>query len=1347
MRFKRTSQRTLSEELTQRKRQKNIITDDYFGKTLKECGLELHDSPDKCVTSHETIVIIRNLKKNLQKHPDYPNNVSEFYSNFLKRCKDLTDFRHYLFPNIVRKSDSSECCTVSDSLVKILLSVPNIQTKLIDFIFEKAIDLAADNKCGPFIQMILKCFSSLDNIVDSDKISVHLINLLDVTTEHMVRLEIITAIPDIIGDQAHENIAAEMSRILSEDHDLIPAILDCLSYLCLSDEQYEKLQKKTLNILMTISKCNNFSNFVKFLLIPGRTTDSAYLEVVQGLRNALSWSTSIDKPEEIVSSQVLTATAIRNSIVSSKVIANAWFKAASLCNRNTDHKPIDFVIMLILYSTSEERQKQLESLIRKQIKNNILNEELIDETFYKFKPILKDYLKHLISLTNSLLEVKAEPVIQNFGSHLYTTMLSQLDEFCQTIVAELLQLGLDSKQCVINILSILNKVASKDMSILKPQSVQMMKLLDRMDDMTLPEVRAVMNLLCGLAYSYENSVIRNDIHMIIWKELGSSNPTIKVQGILAGIHAVKYLIASKDGEDLSIDSMDEIGNTSANHMIEGDLQEAAQIIESISNNTRQLPDITAFFYDELCKIIQSLSYINKHFLHWLTDAVTNDLEQNFIVNNLEHNTIDNLKLDIQFCLNSDSEIDEAIAINIAGMTLLAKDDVNIQILSPLFQLVQTLHARKYNGDLSKIDALLGCPVVMPIFDVDSIEDMSFSTVSHILDCQIHCANWFREIVNAFASQTDFVLKTKIFSRVAHLQKLENLISTILLKINFIYKPPANISGLKNNKQNTKNNTKKQNIKPNIPKKATNEESILPETLKSQSSVNNNKIVIKNRLGHVQNITFRPFNLNILNLLNTNLTDGNDEEMGLNIEKLPFLLKCVNCSLENLLISRIKKKTFLTKQGSAETYDSIKSEECAQSVSVIIPKIISHMGVITSQLDKSLVRDEDDNEEVLISDEISDHILSLEYIFNMFTIYFKWIGFKIQHKALLETSLRSIASLDNDKSTFLQNLLVTVAKYFQKHEKYCVQLTTAVSLLDVVSALQEHTSSETVTKILRKMAQHFLSREWKTANGAAEKGFYFNQSIDNFVQHNLKHIEISELKNTVLLLINDVQMLKNRNSTLNSFPSINKSNLHILYKNLGSALQESAQTFLNKGLTNLEHLDLWRDVLFILKCLSELAKTLKVRNILIAFYKKSLPIIRLFVQLGIPIIELEFKAKTKDIQELLATLQQSTRFLQTLGRHFRAKKDRALLGKVPYMKQLLETLLYKVKAVLAANDCPGAFWMGTLKNKNIDGEVIATQQSIESDGSEEDGDEQLPDDSDDSDNEILNPDSRSASVIV
>lgn len=1341
MRFKRTSQRTQNEESSQRKRLKNIASDDYFSETLKECGLQLRDSPDKCVASHETIIIIRNLKKTLQKHADYPSNVSEFYSNFVKRCQDLTDFKHYLFPNIVRQtSESSESVAVSVSLVKILLSVQILQSKMIDFIFEKAIDLAGESKCGPWIQMILKCLSTLDNIVDTNKIAAQLIDLLDVASEHMVRLEIITAIPDIIGDQAHEDIAAEMSRILSEDLNLTPAILDCLSYLCLSDEQYKELQKKTLNILITISKCHYFPNFVKFLLIPHRTSETAYLEVVQGLRNALYWSTSIDKPEEIVSSQVLTSIAIRNSIVSSKVIANAWLKAISMCTVNTDHKPIDFIIMVILYSTSEEKQKQLESLMRKQVKSNILDEELIDQAFEKFRPILKDNLKHLISLTNALLEATTEPVIQYFASHLYTLMFSKLEEFCQTIVAELLQLGLDSKHCVLNILSILNNVAAKDMSKLKPQSVQMLKLLDRTDDMTLPEIRAVMNLLCGLAYSCENSDIRDDIHMIIRKELGSSNPNVKLQGIVASVHAVKYLMASKDGEDESIDDV----NSSVD--LQGDLQEAVQILEAISRCTMQHPNMKAFFNDELCTIIKSARYINKHFLHWMTNAVTNDVEQNFIINRLEQNVIDDLKLEVQYCLNSDSEVDEVLAINIAGMTLQAKEDVNIQILSPLFQLVQTLHLRLNNGDLSNIDALLGCPVVMPIFDIDFMEDMSTINISHILDCQIHCTNWFREIVNAFASQNDLILKQKIFNRISHLRKLENLISTILLKINFTYKPPEKITSFKTNNKETlaKNNTNKQNAKQKNKKKTLNEEPALHETIKSQtSSVNNDKIDIKNKAGLVHNITLRPFRLSILNLLNNDITE---DETGLNIENLPYLLKGVNCCLESVLLSRIKKKTFLSKQDTADIYDSNKAEEYAKSLNAIVPKIIDHITFITSYLDKSLEAIENKDEELLMNDKYSDHIQSLEYMFNMFTVYIKWTGFKTQHKGLLETTLRSIVSSEAEKSTPLQNLFISVAKYFQKHEKYCVQLTTAVSLLDVVSALQEHTSRVAVTKILRKMAHNFLSREWRTASGAAEKGLFFNQSIDSFVQLYVKNIEISEIKSTILLLLNDVQNMKSRSSTLSTFPSISKANLHILYRSLGAALHESAKTLINKGLTNLEHLDLWKDVAFLLKCMSELAKTLKVRNILIAFFKKSLPIIRLFVQQGIPIIELEFKKRTKNIQDILETLQQSTRFLQTLGRHFRAKKDKALLGKVPYMKQLLETLLYKVKAVLAANDCSGAFWMGILKNKTIDGEVIATQQSEESDEAEDD-DDQLPDDDSDDENEILEPDSRSISDCV
>lgn len=505
---------------TQNKKSKLSDSNNYLQTTLHESGLSLKHSPEKCVATQETVHIIRSIKKNLEKHFEYPRNVADLFSDLVKECKDLVVFKHYLFPNIVRLSeDSGEEYPVADSVFKILLSVPILQDKLSEFIFEKAIDLAASLKCGPWIQMILKCFSSLDSIVNLDKMSTNLINLLDVAEEKMVKLEIITAIPDIIGDQEHDNIAAEMSRILSEDHDLIPAILDCLSYLCLSDDKYEQLQTKSLSLLLNLSRCNHFPNFVKFLLLPGRMSETAYLEAVQGLRNCLGWSTT-GQHQEIATSQVLTSTAIRNSIISSKVIGNCWLKVLSSCKDSSDHKPIDFVLMLVLYSTSEEKQRLVENLLRKQIKLNIFKNEMLNETFKNYKSILKEYLRQLLDLSNSLLKTKADSVIVDFASYIYTLMFEELEECCQTIVAELLQLCLDSKQCVMSILLILNKVASKDMSLLKPQCVQMLTLLDRMDDMPLAEVRAVMNLLCGLAYSYENSFIRDDIHMIIKKELG-----------------------------------------------------------------------------------------------------------------------------------------------------------------------------------------------------------------------------------------------------------------------------------------------------------------------------------------------------------------------------------------------------------------------------------------------------------------------------------------------------------------------------------------------------------------------------------------------------------------------------------------------------------------------------------------------------------------------------------------------------------------------------------------------------------------------------------------------------------
>ncbi|CAG9576135.1 unnamed protein product [Danaus chrysippus] len=1323
-------------------KRRKTVHEDYFETTLKESGIDLAKPPESCEAKYDIIVITRNLKKNLQKHSDYPQNLSEFYDKFVERCQDLEMFKHYLFPNIVRKTTDQTIQCKNDSIVKILLTIPLLQNKLINYIFEKAFDLAADSKCGPWIKMILRSLCSLDNMIDSDNIATNIISLLDVTYEELVQLEIITTIPDIIGDQAHDKIVIELSKILKQkDHKLIPATLDCLSYLCLSDDQYEELRNETLNILKTTSKCSYFPNFVKFLLIPGKSSESTYMVAVKGLRNALSWPSSIASPQEIASSQILTAQAIRNTMVSSKYIANAWIKLISNCGDHSDHEAFDFIIILILFSLSEEKQKQVEQIIRKQIKLNIFKEDLLDKAFEKYNPIIKEYLKHMILLSNSLLKTP-DSIVQSFASHMYSLMFDHLEDSCQTIVAELLQFGLNCKHSLINILAILNSVAAKNMSVLKHQSSQMLTLLDRKDDMTLNEIRAVMNLVCGLAYSYDNSVIRSDVHIIIRKYLGRSNHTIKYHGILAGIHAVKYLIAFSSDEDSNISLPEDINYGSVDCLPEGNLKEAAQIIELISCSTREFPKMIAFFYDEFCKIINSSSHINKHFLLWITEAVTNDLAQNFIVNNLPHETVGELSLSLQYCLNTESETDDEIAINIAGLTLEEQEDVNILVLSPLLQLVQTLDNLQEKDNNSKnIYALIGCPVVMPKVDVEVMKDeLTDTSISAILDCLIHCVNWFREVLNAFSDVPEQNLRSKVINRVFQIQQLESLITEILMKNNLTYQPPSWACHLNTSNENLERTLKKQSAaKRKEKKKGVTDESIISESVKSQAT--QKKAVANSKMALTHNIQFRALDIKIIKLLNEELTDA-DSEQALTVKIATFLLIHINKALENTLHPKLKKNIFSNKQDTADVYDPVKAEQYAEYVNKTMPKIVDHLAFVTSFLESRMCFNDTDQEteeddDFPYNDEIFEYISLLENIFNFLKTYFKWIGFKNRNNPLLQSSLKTLAKLDDEKLVTVQDLLTTVAKSLQNYKKYCVLLSTATSLIELLKTLQEHSCNRSILVILRDTAKSFLSKQWKTAEGAEEKGGQLNQSIDIFGKVFFENIEIDEIKDCTLLIMNDVEALKKGRSHLNCYKSINKNNFSILFRIIGSSLHDRTKHQVNKRLTNSEHLEVWESVLVTLKSMVEITRIMDFRNILMVFFKKSIPVIKLFVTYGIPILQLEFKHNPQRILGIWSVLQKSTRFLQSVCCHSKLKNDKVLMVKIPTVKELLETLIYKVKSVLALNECSEAFEMGNLKNRNIQGEIIASQVTVDDIEVQEDCDDHLPDDSDseDSDQEL------------
>lgn len=83
------------------------------------------------------------------------------------------------------------------------------------------------------------------------------------------------------------------------------------------------------------------------------------------------------------------------------------------------------------------------------------------------------------------------------------------------------------------------------------------------------------------------------------------------------------------------------------------------------------------------------------------------------------------------------------------------------LLAPHFRLLRILHYRQNDGNLDGIDALLGCPIIMPNID---IEDLDSDHAKQVADCLFHGINWFREVLSAFIAQKNRSLRNKVVQR-------------------------------------------------------------------------------------------------------------------------------------------------------------------------------------------------------------------------------------------------------------------------------------------------------------------------------------------------------------------------------------------------------------------------------------------------------------------------------------------------------------------------------------------------------------------------------------------------------
>lgn len=221
-------------------------------------------------------------------------------------------------------------------------------------------------------------------------------------------------------------------------------------------------------------------------------------------------------------------------------------------------------------------------------------------------------------------------------------------------------------------------------------------------------------------------------------------------------------------------------------------------------------------------------------------------------------------------------------------------------------------------------------------------------------------------------------------------------------------------------------------------------------------------------------------------------------------------------------------------------------------------------------------------------------------------------------------------------------------------------------------------------------------------------------------------DLEKLATVVMKAMPEVLDEDNDDGTSETFKTCNKTTFSFYFRASFAALVEMGKKIPTSTATPKSvksTLKSWAKVVELLNQLVATVRTNDKRSILTTCLKSGRSVVELFYKSAMPLLDKQFKNFPTESQELLKNLQTSTRILQNVCNHAKTSRDAVLAAHVPAMKKIQENLLYRVKAMLAANGCASAFWMGNLKNKNLKGQEI-TSQSV-NDSSD---DQELPNES-------------------
>ncbi|KFM11108.1 Fanconi anemia group D2 protein, partial [Aptenodytes forsteri] len=1053
-----------------------------------------------------------------------------------------------------------------------------------------------------------------------------------------------------------------------------------------------------------------------------------------------------------------------------KDVSEAWIKAIENSTSVSDHKVLDLIVLLLIHSTNTKNRKQTEKVLRSKIRLGCMPEQLMQNAFQNHSLVIKDFFPSILALAQTFLH-SAHPAIVSFGSCMYKQAFAAFDSYCQQeVVTALVTHVCSGNETELDIsLDVLTDLVILHTSLLMRYATFVKTILDSTQKLNPCQIRKLFYILSTLAFSQrqEGSYIQDDMHMVIRKWLSSTVPNHKQMGIIGAVTMIGSVALKRNEGDGSSLERPEL-----NSERDGQL---STLLDLVGFCCEQKPEVLALYYDELASLIEKQKgNLDLQLLDEFGKSLVEDFPSDFVVD-LSPTVDGSFLFPVKSLYNLDEDESQgAIAINLLplvsqselgrvtdGMSNQSKRVVSPICLSPCFRLLRLYTGEQNSGSLEEIDALLGCPLYLTDLEVEGkLDSLSKQEREFLCSLLFYALNWFREVVNAFCQQQDAEMKGKVLTRLQNITELQNVLGKCLAATPGYVPPPATFDSEALEAVPSINAVGPVRKRNGRKKKTDGSKAGSADRSQVDDSSEGNQPDIElselektaaereagNPLAQLQSYRpyFRELDLEVFTVLHCGLLTKSvlDTEMHtearevvqLGPAELCFLLDDLCWKLEHVLTPGSTRRVPFPKASYKDIGFSHlcqrSPKEVAMSVVKLLKPLCNHMENMHNYFQVIVTRNRDVEDEPGVN--IQEHQLMsscYQQLLLTFRSLFAWNGFS-QHENtdLLRSALQVLADrLKPGETEFLllEELISESFHYLLNFQQSVPSFHCAFILTQLLIAIAEKPMAGWKKEKMASLAKQFLCQSWVKPSGDREKGSQFNSALHTLLCVYLEHTDnilkaIEEISSVgVPELINSA-----KDGCSSTYPTLSRQTFPVFFRVMMAQLESSVKSIpagkpSDSSEVQLEKLLRWNIAVRNFHILVNLVKVFDSRPVLSICLKYGRLFVEAFLKLAMPLLDYSFKKHRDDVQSLLKTLQLSTRQLHHMCGHSKIRQDIGLTNHVPLLKKSLEQFVYRVKAMLAFNHCQEAFWVGILKNRDLQGEEILSQASEERDSDEED----------------------------